>query len=483
MAPPVDAATGGSNSDYRVLPLVISEEYGVLPPAKLSLWDGQSGSWILVLNENLNASVGVRYTIRGSGIHIMAIQKLDDPISEQAGESLQPQFGRLSSLVFRKPPDAGPVLYNVKKVPRDPRRPNDSRCLRLDFRVFDGGFVFGIEPSEADSSILPAFAKGAKLALSRMLDARAQLCSFQKNGEPFWLRLETSQILQHWDDSLTALWSSKADWLGVNERVLPWMDTDNTGAKIKTAGAHPPTIATKPQVSTRPKDTRDDYTIVHELKATPEGHSGDPAITNQGATSAPSVIFPYLETSLLKVDVFYWEPGVQDWTRILPEKVGTTFRLFINFQLLSDGVELGLLHQVPQPRSNPNPSGNSIEQVLGSIKWHLGGKIATNIQYYIRMREDGKGNQLPVFYINLPELFDMKTSKKGGQIFDGMIDVADEIFVEAKLKTQSESFSNRWLCVKASNTQNQALAMEILQREDSPYSLCRSAAIPRRSRV
>ncbi|RVD84780.1 uncharacterized protein DFL_006504 [Arthrobotrys flagrans] len=483
-SPGYDAAVGGKTG-YRFLPFVISEEYGKLLPAKMGLWDRKTRSWVQVLNENLDSSIGVRYAIRNSGIHIMAIQQLERPGYEKPGKPSKPQFGRIASLVFVKPPNAGPILYNVKKVPHDTCRPLDGRCLRLDFRILDGGFVFGVDISEVDTSTSSEFASGAKLALKGMLDARTRVLSFQKDGSSLWLRLETSQILDPKDEPLTVLWSGKSMWLGVDERVLPWIDTDNLGTSSRLAEANLPNSIPETQVSIIPRITNIDSNPKNQPKATPENEisAPDPAPMIPEATSTLQSTFPHLETSLEKVTAFYWEPGIQNWTRIIPETAGTTFSLSLSCQLLSNGIEFSLLHQAPVPQFNPKISGNRVTQVLGIMKWCLGEKITHTMQYHIRMRKDDKGNQLPVFYINLPESFEMKSAEKGGEIFDSMIDVAHQIFLEANHKTQGESYANRWLCIKTSTTQNLAIAMEVLQREGSPYIFCRSTAVPRRSRA
>ncbi|KAK6504493.1 hypothetical protein TWF506_002688 [Arthrobotrys conoides] len=482
-SPDYDTSDGGKTS-YRVLPLVISEEYGKLSPAKLSLWGGKTKSWVQVLNENLDSSIGVRYAIRNNGVHLMAIQQLENPGLESPEKPPKPQFGRVASLVFGKPPKAGPILYNVRKVPCDTRRPLDGRCLRLDFRILDGGFVFGVQVPEADASVPLEFTSGAKLALKAMLDARAKVLSFQNEGASLWLRLETSQILDPKDEPLTVLWSSKSMWLGVNERILPWIDADNGRTSYRPADAIPLRTTLNTQILNAPQ-VKNDHTAANQPETKPENRipGEDSAVTLLEGASTPGLSFSHLETSLSKVSAFYWEPSIQNWTRIIPETAGGTFSLSLNFQLLPNGVEFGLLHQIPASQSNSDTRATNATRFLGSMKWYAGGKIASNIQYYIRMKEDNEGNQLPVFYINLPEIFEMKSAERGGEIFDSMIDIAHQIFLEAKHKTEAESYSNRWICVKTTTTQNLTLAMEILQREGSSYVLCRSNAVPRRSKT
>ncbi|KAK6505870.1 hypothetical protein TWF481_007760 [Arthrobotrys musiformis] len=484
MASPKNDAVDGGKTEYKVLPLVISEEYSRLTPAKLSFWDANTRSWVQVLNENLGPSIDVRYAVRDSGIHIMAIQRFEDLGSDQQEKLPKTKFGRVSSLVFGKPPGAGPILYHVKKVPRDTRRPLEGKFLRLDFRILDGGLVFGVEIQKPGTSIVSAFADGAMLALKTMLHARTQILGFQSKGGSLWLRLESSQILGLKEEPLTVLWSSKAVWLGVNERVLPWIGTGGTQISNTPAEEAHSITTSKTQAPATSQSTENDSSPIEDIKVMPESALGKitPEILEITSVSNPSHSISSTKSSLEGVVSFYWESKIQNWTRVLPETVGTTFSLSLNFQLLPDGVEFCLLHEVPVPRFGPNPPGGRITQVLGSIKWYLGKKSANNIQYHIRMKEDEKGNQLPVFYFNLPELFEMKTPDKGGKIFDSMIDVAHQIFLETKNKTEAESFSNRWVCVKTSTTQNQAPVMEILQREDSPYLFCRSSAIPRRSR-
>ncbi|KAF3131582.1 hypothetical protein TWF703_007593 [Orbilia oligospora] len=478
-------ATDGGKTGYKVLPLVISEEYGKLPPAKLSLWDGKTRSWVQVLNEKLGSLIGVRYAIRNSGVHLMAIQQLDTPQLEPLDGPSKPQFGRVASLVFGKPPKAGPILYNVKKVPRDTRRPLDGRCLRLDFRILDGGFVFGVDITGLNASNPLGFASGAKLALKGMLDAKSKVLSFQNEGGSIWLRLETSQTLEPEDEPLTVLWSGKSTWLGVNERILPWIDIDNVETNSRSAELSSPNTTANTQVPTITHVTKNSHTSTTHPKTMPGEKTPDEntVLSTLELTSKPVFSFPNLGTSLDKVAVFYWEPEVQNWTRILPEAAGQTFGLSLNLRLLLNGIEFNLLHQVPGFVSSSGNSGVKTTQVLGSMKWYLGEEFTNNIQYHIQMKESDGGHRLPVFYINLPEIFKMELAEKGGEIFDSMIDVAHQIFLEAKHKTQAESYSNRWICVKTTTTQNLSFAMEILQREGSPYTLCRSSVVPRRSRT
>ncbi|KAK6335723.1 hypothetical protein TWF730_003101 [Orbilia blumenaviensis] len=496
MATPGDI--GGGKGNHKVLPFVISSEYGGLPPAKLSLWKEQPRCWFPVLDQDLNPSVRFRYAIRNSGIHIMAIRKLDHPDRKYSEKPLKPQFGRISSLVFGKPPDAGPILYNAKKVAIDPRRPAEGRCLRLDFRTLDGGLVFGVEIPEAEASTTRALASDARLALDELLNVRTQILASQNKEGSIWLRLETSQLFGPDDDPLTILWSSKNMWLGVNERVLPWADSGDLGVIGRLADESPSNSLTSTpnhQVLFPPLEFAKSPILGKQqpagfgphfeaapLEAIWKSEKSDVAPKASEVVAASDTIFTDLGTSISSVIAFYWEPRVQNWTRIVPASAEASFSLSLNFQLLPDGIELGLLHQVPVPQCNIEPSRNRVMQLLGSIKWYTGDKLS-NVPYHIRMRDDGKDSQLPVFYINLPELFEMKTAGRGGQIFDSMIDVAHQIFIEAKTKTERKSLCDRWICIKTTNTQNQDLVMEILQCKDSAYFLCSSTAVPRRPRI
>ncbi|KAK6343160.1 hypothetical protein TWF718_008533 [Orbilia javanica] len=473
-------------TEYKVLPLIVSEEYNKLPIVKLSLWDKRTRSWVQILSDNLGPSVGVRYTIRDSGVHLMAIQQFECSTQENLSleenlESSNLQFGRVASLVFGKTPGAGPILYNIKKVPRDSRRPLDGKHLQFSFRVLDGGIVFGIENTETDTSLKSASIRCATLALEGMLKARANVLSFQNQGGSLWLRLETSETLDPQDGPLRVLWSSKSMWLGVSERILPWYDTENIKHTGSAGKIHQDNII-KAQASGKRQIGSDGSLSANQTKCTLESESlaiSHPSMTLD-AFPAPRFTLVHLETSLKRVTVFYWEPRIQNWTRILPETSETTFSLSLNFQLSSNGVELGLLHQVPVSKFSPEPLGNRTTQVLGGIKWYVNGNTINTIQYHIRMKDDDSGDQLPVFYINLPQTLEMELADKGGEIFDSMIDIAHQIFLEVKHKTQGESFSNRWLCIKASTNQNLASTMEVLQREGSLYLLCRSSAVPRR---
>ncbi|KAK6336083.1 hypothetical protein TWF696_001651 [Orbilia brochopaga] len=213
----------GSQPSYNIVPLQLSDQYGGLSQAKITAWNPHTNQWMSVLPEGLGNSISIRHTVRDTGIHIMAIQKVDLPESEQRGDFLQQEFGRLASLIYGRPHSAGPMLYYLEKRFESRRKTDVLFLSRINFRVLDEGRVFTIRPPESTNNDNPTVSRNdISLALNAMLAAQKRILSCWKDGDLAWVRVESVRFTPSRDGSLKTLQENKNTFRAVSDKVLPW---------------------------------------------------------------------------------------------------------------------------------------------------------------------------------------------------------------------------------------------------------------------
>ncbi|KAF3940048.1 hypothetical protein ABW19_dt0208200 [Dactylella cylindrospora] len=477
--------------DYISIPLVLAEEFENLNDATVSVWNSTSKHWIPIFPESLRRSMKICYVVRDSGIHLLGLK----PVETQ-GSHLKKQYAKLGSLVFGKPNDSSPILFNYSKTRDGERRGRNFFTVDLTFRPLDEGIVFTSEykGEDAEASVLGDDGD-IHLTLKAMIAARNRIRGSWDVGSTAWVKIESEMHGEEDNEGLELLQRNHRMFKKAYPDQLPWVEImpsyeKATGKLSINTGVSPPIEASRRSTAStilqpyRRLDLFASSTLDASPPDTPKTSSSEqpPAIEELPTMDAPNPGVTYLASSAETVEAFLWNPTEECWNRCIPEETTQNLSISFQFQIYLDGVGLFVIHSrqtIHERESSPAES----PRCLGTIQWRAGLDKHANIPFHLRVKSFSGGLTQPIYYFALPSYLKASVLRNSphpppGQI---ILDSASSLLKDIGTALSSDT-NPKWLCVRGPIASSNNLPLDILHLDESRFVEIGRDLVPRQSK-